>query len=167
MENYPFECKPEADRLEMKVRWSIFIIAGVCAGLPALVWSVSDLIHHRNNGHHISAFIILLLLTDFVKILLSPYLLIKYLLDEIPSYKNWVLWVFWSLWRSLRVCGLILNQLVALEGILSVKHPLYTACVLSSPCFIILLVFICILIGYIFFYIYIDDIYFSFFLFWC
>ncbi|KAI2646812.1 hypothetical protein H4Q32_025568 [Labeo rohita] len=71
------------DRLEMKVRLSMFIVIGACAGLPALVWSVSDLIHHKKNGHRISVFIILLLLTDFVELLLSPYILIKHLLNEI------------------------------------------------------------------------------------
>ncbi len=102
MENYPFEWKLEADRLEIKVRWSIFIITAVCAGLPALVWSVRDLIHHRKNGHRTSVFIILLLLTDSVEILLSPYILIKHLLNEV-SYKDWTNRVFWALWWSLRV----------------------------------------------------------------
>ncbi len=81
MESYPFEWKLEADWPEMKVRWSIFIFISLCAGLPALVWSVRDLIHHRKNGHCISAFILLLLLTDSVELLLSPYVLIKDLLD--------------------------------------------------------------------------------------
>ncbi len=151
MESYPFKWKLRADLLEMKVRWSIFIITSVCAGLPALVWSVRDLIHHRKNGHRISVFIILLFLTDFVELFLSPYILLKYLLNEV-SYKDWTNRVFWSLWWSLRDCGLLLNQLVALEGILSVKFPLYSACVFSSPCFIIfyILVFLCIIIGDIF-----------------
>ncbi len=47
MESYRFKWKLEADRLEVKVRWFIFI--SVCAGLPALAWSVSDLIHHRKD----------------------------------------------------------------------------------------------------------------------
>ncbi len=149
MENHPFEWKLEADRLEIKVRLSIFIITAACAGLPALVWSVRDLIHHRKNGHRISVFIILLLLTDFLELFLSPYILLKHLLDEIPSYKDWTCWVLWSLWWSLRVCGLLLNQLVALEGILSVKYPLFTGSVFSLPCFRIfyILAFLCIIIG--------------------
>ncbi len=149
MENHPFEWKLEADRLEIKVRLSIFIITAACAGLPALVWSVRDLIHHRKNGHRISVFIILLLLTDFLELFLSPYILLKHLLDEIPSYKDWTCWVLWSLWWSLRVCGLLLNQLVALEGILSLKYPLYTGSVFSLPCFRIfyILAFLCIIIG--------------------
>ncbi len=49
MESYRFKWKLEADRLEVKVRWSIFIFISVCAGLPALAWSVSDLIHHRKD----------------------------------------------------------------------------------------------------------------------
>ncbi len=42
---------------------------------------------------------------------------------------------------------------MALEGILSVKYPLYSVSVFSSPCFIIfyILVFLCIIIGDIFF----------------
>jgi len=135
----------EADLLEMRVRLSIFTIISVCAGLPALVWSVSDLIHHRKNGHRISVFIILLLLTDFVEIFLSPYIMIKLFLGEVSWYRNWICWVF----LSSRECGILLNQLVALEGILSVKYPLYSASVFSSPCFTIfyILVFLCIIIG--------------------
>ncbi len=160
--SYPVKCMLEDDRLEKKVRWSIFIIISVCAGLPALVWSVSDLIHHRKNGHRISAFIILLLLTDSVEILLSPYILAIHLLDDITSYKDWTYRVFWSLWWSSRVCGLLLHQLVALEGIISVKYPLYTAFVFSSPPFIIfyILVFLCIIIWMIF--IFFEKLYFFF-----
>ncbi len=148
MANKTFRWKLEADRLEMKVRWSMFIITAACAGLPALVWSVRDLIHHRKNGHRISVFIILLLLTDFVELFLSPYILLKHLLDEITWNADWTIRIFLSLWSSSRDCGLLLNQLVALEGILSVKYPLYTASVFSSPCFIIfyILVFLCIII---------------------
>ncbi len=67
---------------------------------------------------------------------------------------DWTCCFFWSLWWSLRVCGFLLNQLVALEGIISVKYPLYTATVFSSPCFIIyyILVFLFIIIGHIFVY---------------
>ncbi|XDV14262.1 hypothetical protein PO909_002436 [Leuciscus waleckii] len=107
--------------LQIRVRWSIFIIIGVCASLPALVWSARDLIHHRKNGHRISAFIILLLLTNFVEIFLSPYILLKLLLNELDWIDNWTFHVSVSLWSSSRLCGLLLNQLVALEGILSAE----------------------------------------------
>ncbi len=149
MESYPFEWKLEAERLEIKVRLLIFTITGACAGLPALVWSVSKIKHHRRNGHHISAFIILLL-TDFVELFLSPYIL-KYLLDEFSSFMDWTFRVLWSLWGMSKACGLLLNQLVALEGILSVKYPLYAASALS-PCFIIffILMILCIIIGQVF-----------------
>ncbi len=112
MENYPFEWKLQADRLEMKVRWSIFIITAACAGLPALVWSVRDLIHHRKNGHRTSVFIILLLLTDFVELLLSPYILLRLFIDVISLCTNWTCWVFLGfmvilkrLWYSLTPAG--------------------------------------------------------------
>ncbi len=41
------------------------------------------------------------------------------------------------------------NQLVALEGIISVKYPLFTGSVFSLPCFRIfyILAFLCIIIG--------------------
>ncbi|XDV36652.1 hypothetical protein PO909_006393 [Leuciscus waleckii] len=140
-------------RLQINVRWSIFIIIGVCAGLPALVWSASDLIHHRKNGHRISAFIILLLLTDCVEIFLSPVILLKLFLYELDWNEDWTFHVSVSLWSSSRLCGLLLNQLVALEGILSVKYPLHTVSGFSSPCPITcyILVFLCIIIGEIFF----------------
>ncbi len=158
METDTFRWKLDADRLEMKVRYSIFVITGVCAGLPALVWSVRELIHHRKNGHRVSVFIILLLLTDIVEILLSPYILIKHLLDENTWNAEWIIWFFVSLWSSSRGCGILLHQLVALEGIISVKYPLHTATVFSSPCFIVfyILVFLCIIIWiYLLFFIYI------------
>ncbi len=150
IESYPFKWKLEADRLEIKIRLSIFTIISVCAGLPALVWSVRDLIHHRKNGHHISVYTILLLLTDFVEIFLSPYILIKDLLD---GYLGWTFRVLWSLRGMSRDCGILLHQLVALDGILSVKYPLYTAAsVYPSPCFIIFytLMFICTFFGHFF-----------------
>ncbi len=152
MENYPFEWKLQADRLEVKVRFSIFIFISVCAGLPALAWSVRDLIHHRKNGHRISVFVILLLLTDLLEILLSPYILLRLFIDVISLCTNWTCWVFGALWSSSRDCGILLNQLVALEGILSVKYPLYTASVFSLPCFIIfyIFLFLCIFSSYIF-----------------
>ncbi len=156
MQCHPFHWELETGSLEKRVRWSIFIIISVCAGLPALAWSFRDLIHHRKNGHRISVFIILLLLTDVVELLLSPYILLKQHLEEFSWYMDWTCWFFWSLWWSLRVCGILLQQLVALEGILSVKYPLYTAFVFSSPRFIIchILVFLCIIIGHIFLYVY-------------
>ncbi len=154
MENHTFHWELEAGWLETRVRLSIFIFISECAGLPALAWSVSDLIHHRKNGHRISVFIIFLLLTDFLELLLSPYILAKHLLEEISWYMDWTCWFYWALWWSSRVCGLLLNQLVALEGIISVKYPLYTAFVFSSPCFIIyyILVFLWIIIGHMFFH---------------
>ncbi|XDV36648.1 hypothetical protein PO909_006389 [Leuciscus waleckii] len=135
--------------LQIKDRYSIFIIICVCAGLPALVWSARDLIHHRKNGHRISAFIILLLLTDCVEIFLSPVILLKLFLNELHLIGHGTFRVFVSLWFSSRHCGLVLNQLVALEGILSVKYPLHTASVFSSPFLIsfYILVFLCIIIG--------------------
>ncbi len=154
MQPKSFHWELEAGWLDKRVRWSIFIFISACAGLPALAWSVRDLIHHRKNGHRVSAFILLLLLTDIVELLLSPYIMLKQLLEEISWYMDWTCWFFWSLWWSLRVCGFLLNQLVALEGIISVKYPLYTACVFSIPRFIIyyILVFLFIIIGHLFLY---------------
>ncbi len=153
MENYPFEWKLEAERLEMKVILSILTIISLCAGLPALFWSVRDLIHHRKNGHRVSVFTILLLLTNYVVLILSPYILLKFSIDEISFCTNWTCLVLWALWSSSRDCGIFLHKLVVLEGIISGKYPLYTASVFSSPCFIIFykLVFLCIFSSYIYF----------------
>ncbi len=114
MQCHPFHWELEAGWLEKRVRWSIFIFIfiSVCAGLPALAWSVSDLIHHRKNGHRISVFILLLLLTDIVELLLSPHILLKQHLEEISWYMDWTCCFFFvfmvvikSLWFSLTPAG--------------------------------------------------------------
>ncbi|KAI4879402.1 hypothetical protein NFI96_004158, partial [Prochilodus magdalenae] len=59
------------ERLAGKIRLSIFLIAGLCGGLPALVWALRVLYGHYKSGGRISALVIMLLLSDLLELLLS------------------------------------------------------------------------------------------------
>lgn len=111
----------------------IFFITSVCVGLPALVWALRLLHLHRKIRDRISVFILLLLLNDLIQLPLHLYIL-AYILTELESFIDAVI----QLWSGLHWCGFHLHQLVALEGILTLKYPLCSARIFSLPCYIII-----------------------------
>lgn len=73
------------ERLAGKIRLAIFLIAGECGGLPALVWALRVLYRHYKSGGRISGLVIMLLLSDQLELLLNPYIVTKLLQNE----KRW------------------------------------------------------------------------------
>lgn len=111
----------------------IFLIASVCVGLPALVWAFRLLHLHRKIRGRISVFILLLLLNDLIQLPLHLYIRI----DILTEYRSFIL-ELGQFWFGLHWCGFHLHQLVALEGILTLKYPLWSARIFSLPSYIII-----------------------------
>ncbi|KAL6466723.1 hypothetical protein MHYP_G00245270 [Metynnis hypsauchen] len=76
-----YHLQPQYD-LTAKIRLSIFLIAGECAGLPALVWALRVLYGHHKSGGRISVLVIVLLLCDLLELLLNPYIVTKLLQND-------------------------------------------------------------------------------------
>lgn len=109
----------------------IFFITSVCVGLPALVWAFRLLWLHRKIRGRISVFILLLLFNDLIQLPLNLYILRDILTDFRYFIPELVLF-----WLGLHWFGFHLHQLVALEGILTLKYPLWSARIFSLPCYI-------------------------------
>ncbi|KAI4890623.1 hypothetical protein NFI96_004452 [Prochilodus magdalenae] len=120
-----------------KIRLSIFLIAGLCGGLPALVWALRVLYSHCMNGGRISALVIMLLLSDLLELLLSPYIVTKLLQDDDCWDSSWTCRLLTSVWSASMIYGLHLQQFVALESVLSLRHPRCSAHVFFPSCSII------------------------------
>ncbi len=112
----------------------IFLITSVCVGLPALVWALRLLYLHIKIRGRISAFIVLLLLSDLIQLLLNIYIVTQLLTK--------LYWTPDQFWSGLHWCGFQLHQLVALEGVLTLKYPLFSARICSVPCYIIIIILV-------------------------
>lgn len=112
------------------ISYSMFLIPGLFVGLPTLVWSVRSLCLQLQDGGRISTFIIFLLFSDTLELFLIPFLVVSYSFPQMlnPSTQPHLQNAF----LSVRFWGLYLHQLVALEGILSLRNPLFSSR-LSSP----------------------------------
>ncbi len=117
------------------IRLCIFLITSVCVGLPALVWAFRLLYLHIKIREQISSFIILLLLSDLIQLLLNLYIV-----TQLLTILNWDPELF-QFWSGLSLCGFHLHQLVALEGVLTLKYPL-DARIFSHPCYFIIFIFV-------------------------
>ncbi len=78
----------------------------------------------------ISSFILLLLLTDLMQLLLNIYIV-----TQLLTKSYWWLSIVFQFWSGLHWCGFHLHQLVALEGVLTLKYPLFSAHICSVPCY--------------------------------
>ncbi|KAL7841526.1 hypothetical protein SRHO_G00252170, partial [Serrasalmus rhombeus] len=110
---------------------SFFIIASLCVGIPALIWSLHSLYVCRKSGGRISVFIVFLLINVLLQSAFSPPAIMFHL--EISCRSKGCYWTF-ILFGMAEVCGLYLHQLVALESVLHLRHPVYTADLFSLPC---------------------------------
>lgn len=114
--------------MEDQLRLPLFLYAGLCTGLPTVIWTFYDLRHHQNAGGTISAFIVSLIISETVELLLSPFL-ITWLGHApntlgMPCLGSSSCWVLLSSFAEARLCGLHFHQLVALEGIVYMMYPL-------------------------------------------
>ncbi|KAI4881575.1 hypothetical protein NFI96_009994 [Prochilodus magdalenae] len=117
-----------------KIRLSLFLIAGLCGGLPALVWGLRVLYDHYKSGGRISALVIMLLLSDLLELYLTPYVVTKLLQNDDCWDSSWTCRLLTSLWSASVIYGLHLRQVVALEAALSFKHPPCSAHVFFPSC---------------------------------
>ncbi|XP_062372004.1 uncharacterized protein LOC134059575 [Sardina pilchardus] len=97
-----------------QIRQSIFLITGLCVGLPLVGWALAVLRRHRRNGGRGSALVIALLLTDLLEMVLSPAM-VAYLLVPGVTRSGSVYLLFFCV----KYCGLHLHQMVALEGVMT------------------------------------------------
>jgi len=116
-----------------EIRLSIFFIAALCVGVPCLIWAFYFVHLQKRTRSRISAFIILLLLCDLLQLLLYIYIVSKLLSFSFFHGVEIIMLGYFCL----KVCGVHLQQLVALEGVLTLKYPLISAHIFSTPCYII------------------------------
>ncbi|KAG5261191.1 hypothetical protein AALO_G00301070 [Alosa alosa] len=96
------------------IRHSIFLITGMCVGLPLVGWALAVLRRHKHNRGRGSALVIALLLTDLLEMVLSPAM-VAYLLAPGVTRSGSIFLLFFGV----KYCGLHLHQMVALEGIMA------------------------------------------------
>ncbi|KAG5261275.1 hypothetical protein AALO_G00302020 [Alosa alosa] len=131
------------DMDDVSTRIIIFLVIGVCVGVPAVSWALRMLFLHVRGGGRVSIFIIFLLFSDILELFLIPFLIASMSSNVIGrhgcGYSR--LWYFYDrdcpialivAFIGPRLCGLCFHQLVALESILSLRHPHCVSC-LSSP----------------------------------
>ncbi|KAI4900754.1 hypothetical protein NFI96_009585 [Prochilodus magdalenae] len=116
-----FWTETQQERLAGKVRLSMFLIAGVCGGLPTLAWALHVFYHHHKSGGRISASIIMLLSCDLLVLLLVPYIVTNVWQDGF--WDDMTCRTLSSLWAGAETYGLHLQQVVGLEGALSLRYP--------------------------------------------
>lgn len=126
---------------------SIFGIVAVCVGLPCLIWAFYSVHLQRKASGRISAFIILLLLNDLLQLLLYPYI-VSQLLSFVHSFHPHLITIVSA---CVKITGLHMQALVALEAALTVKYPRISARMCSWPCYIMISIII-LLIPVIFFF---------------
>lgn len=112
------------------IRLLIFSISAVCVGVPCLIWAFYCVHLQRKTRGQISAFIILLLLIDLLQLLIYIPFFISNFFGTGLGY------------CFLKVCGLHLHQLVALEGVLTLKYPMVSAHISSKPSYVIISIII-------------------------
>ena len=98
---------------------SLFFSAGLCAGLPTIVWALYRLRRHQEEGGTVSAFLVSLIVSNILELVLNPFLITCFLQRSSCSTRDVLLLSF----AEARLCGLHFHQLVALEGILCLTYP--------------------------------------------
>ncbi len=119
---------------DSEIRLCIFLITSVCVGLLALVWAFHHM--HRHRGQ-ISVFIVILLFGDLIELILNLYTVAELLLKL-----YWSPYIVVQFWSGLQLCGFHLHQLVALEGVLRLKYPQFSAYIFSLPCYITIFILV-------------------------
>ncbi|XP_062372019.1 C-type mannose receptor 2-like [Sardina pilchardus] len=60
-----------------EIRLSLFLSAGLCAGLPTVIWALYSLRRHQDAGGHVSAFAITLIFSNMMELFSSPFLVAR------------------------------------------------------------------------------------------
>ncbi|XP_049328362.1 uncharacterized protein LOC111188285 isoform X2 [Astyanax mexicanus] len=134
------------DRFYYNTRLAIFFIFAECSGWAALVWALVVLHHHRKNNGRIPALVTIVLLNNVLELLLNPYIITKLIQDNVPCDYTTPCRILLYLWGTSVICGVLLQQMMVLESVLTLRYPSCSDHVFFTSCFIILyiLAFICI-----------------------
>ncbi|XP_028841759.1 uncharacterized protein LOC114793792 [Denticeps clupeoides] len=127
MDNVPDDDVTDAH--DISYRSTIFLITGLCVGLPLLVWVLRSLYLHVRQGGRVSVFIISLVLTDLLDLVLSPVLIAAFWAPFTHLTD-----VVYLLLVCSKVCGLHFHLLVTLEATISEAHPLWVSHVAFLLC---------------------------------
>ena len=104
---------------------SIILRASVFGGLFIWLWAMYYLYFYWRGVGRVSTFILFLLLSGAVEFFLIPFIVTLKIRYEFPRFAILA-------FTGTRLCGLCFHQLVALESILSLRHP-HCFTFLSSP----------------------------------
>ena len=111
---------------------SIILRASVFGGLFIWLWAMFYLYFYWRGVGRVSTFILFLLLSDLLDLGVTPLMIQKILTgQQIVSWHD--PWGLITLFFGTRLLALYLHQLVALESILHLRHPQYSACIASPP----------------------------------
>ncbi|XP_060747913.1 uncharacterized protein LOC132860667 [Tachysurus vachellii] len=116
------------------IRLSIFLIAGECAGFPALIWALSVLYLHYKSGGRTSVFAVFLLLSDLLELILTPFL-VTYIFKEDFNPCG----IIFGLLFGARLLGQLLHQ--------TVIRYLLPVDVFSPPCSIVFFIVFLLAVG--------------------
>lgn len=114
----------------------ILLLTGLCVGLPARVWATQTLHQHRCSDGKPSLLMTALLFSDALELLLTP-VVVAVVTAPCGTGLDHVLLVSFLV---VRLHGLSLHQLVALEGTASFTHPKGAAVLSSLPCSLTLII---------------------------
>ena len=107
---------------------SIIVRASVFGGLFIWLWAMYYLYFYWRGVGRVSTFILFLLLSDLLDLGVTPLMILNIL--GWPPYIHGDLS---TLFFGTRLLALYLHQLVALESILHLRHPQYSARIASPP----------------------------------
>ncbi|XP_062372694.1 uncharacterized protein LOC134060105 [Sardina pilchardus] len=110
-----------------KVSLVVFLFVGFCMGLPTLVWALLYLRAYRDRGATISPFMIALLLSDVVELALIPLMVYFLFQDDTCGWTGYQCVAMYPLFASLRLCGFVYHQLVALQGVWALRRAISSA----------------------------------------
>lgn len=119
--------------MEYNIRSYVILITGLYLGVPTLCWAACTFHRHRRSSGKESIFIVTLLFNDALQLLLD----VLFLADDFGGVLESIdhsAHFFPYMHGLVRLLGLWLHQLVALEGAVSVSHSKYAAVFSSVPC---------------------------------
>ncbi|XP_062372003.1 uncharacterized protein LOC134059574 [Sardina pilchardus] len=110
----------------LMIQVAIFLSAGVCLGLPLLIWALRRLHVFLRRGGRVTAFVASALLFDFLELVMSSVVVIV-LARGVCLITSIKCRLMLFLWLGMQFCGLHFHQLAALEGVLALVNPMLTA----------------------------------------
>lgn len=139
LENFTME--PVEQMRSYNTAMLVFLIGGVCVGVPALLYSTWRAYVCRRNGGRLSIFLVFLFLTDFLySVFTVPVAIFLPEFSITPFSISKVIVII--IHKGLHYSGLYFHQLVALESVLFSRFPLFASHVFSRACSIMLSLFV-------------------------